>query len=136
MIVKIIKNIESPYKEMALSNQVKQGNEEAIKEVGRRLLKPAAFQIRSSHPRDLDEFFDVCSWVWKHFNTISGIAFLPHDKTVYQQAPYQEITEEEYNELLAKMPEFDWEGLAQFEHEDMTTGSQELACTAAGGCEL
>jgi hypothetical protein len=43
-----------------LFNQVKQGNEEAIKEVGRRLLKPAAFQIRSSHPRDLDEFFDAC----------------------------------------------------------------------------
>lgn len=82
-----------------------------------------------------EEFFDICSWVWKNFDSVSGISFLPHSDAIYQQAPYQEIGKEQYEELLSKMPQFDWEALAQYEVEDNTTGSQELACTG-GACEL
>lgn len=83
-----------------------------------------------------DEFLEVGNWVWKNFNKISGISFLPHTDHVYAQAPYQEITEEEYKEWLTKMPgEIDWKELEAYEMEDGTTGSQELACVA-GGCEI
>ena len=83
-----------------------------------------------------DEFMDVGSWVWKNFNKISGISFLPHTDHVYAQAPYQEITEEQYKEWLEKMPQdVDWKELEDYEKEDTTSGSQELACVA-GGCEI
>jgi ribonucleoside-triphosphate reductase len=81
------------------------------------------------------EFFDVCSWVWKNFDSMSGVSFLPHSDHIYQQAPYQEITKEAYDEALKNMPSFDWEALASYESTDMTTGSQELACVGTS-CEL
>lgn len=85
-----------------------------------------------------DEWLDVGAWVYKNFEWASGISFLPADEgtTVYKQAPYTTCTQEQYEALLAQMPkDFDWATLAQYENEDMTTGSQELAC-AAGGCEV
>lgn len=83
-----------------------------------------------------DEFLEVASWMWNNFDSISGISLLPYNDHTYKQAPYQEITKEEYNELLQKMPEFDWEAAAAFELDtDSTTGSQELACVG-GSCEL
>lgn len=84
-----------------------------------------------------DEFLGVGDWVWRNFDSISGISFLPRgDGHVYEQAPYEEITEEKYNELIATMPkDVDWTELAKFEHEDTTTGTQTLAC-AGGVCEL
>jgi len=82
------------------------------------------------------EFLDVCSWVWKNFDSMSGISLLPHSDHVYQQAPYQEITKEEYEEAAKALPSFDWEAMAKFESDqDSTIGSQELAC-AGGNCEL
>jgi len=82
-----------------------------------------------------NEWMDVGAWVWENFDICSGISFLPHTDHVYQQAPYQECTEEEYNEMLSQMPDLDWELLTEFETEDETTGSQEYACTS-GGCEI
>lgn len=82
-----------------------------------------------------DEFLDVCSWIWKNFDYMSGISLLPQTDHVYQQAPYQKITKEQYEEALAKMPDFDWQELANYEQDDMTIGSHELACTG-GSCEL
>jgi len=84
------------------------------------------------------EWFEVGSWVWDHFDNISGIAFLPFSDHVYQQAPYQDCTEEEYEELRNRMPEnFDWGKLSEYEFEDNTTGSKALACSAAdGSCEI
>jgi len=82
------------------------------------------------------EFFDVAGWVWKNFDSVSGISLLPHSEHTYQQAPYQEITEDEYNAWVAVMPEFDWEAAAAYERgEDTTVGSQELACSG-GACEI
>jgi ribonucleoside-triphosphate reductase (thioredoxin) len=83
------------------------------------------------------EWPEVGAWVYNNFDEISGISFLPHSDHVYAQAPYQDCTKEEYEALLAKMPKhIDWSELAKYEKKDNTIGSQELACSAAGGCEI
>jgi len=82
-----------------------------------------------------EEFLDVCSWMWKNFDIMSGISLLPFSDHTYQQAPYQEITEDEFDDLVDAMPEFNWEELAAYESTDTTTGSQELACVGSS-CEL
>ena len=81
-----------------------------------------------------EEWPEVGAWVWKHFDEISGVSFLPHSNHTYQQAPYEDCSEEQYKELLSKTPSrIDW---ADFlEVEDNTTGQQTLACTA-GTCEI
>lgn len=80
------------------------------------------------------EWIDVQAWVYRHFNELGGVSFLPHSDHIYKQAPYQEITKEMYEEFLARMPEnVDWTQLVE-EHDD-TTASQELACMA-GVCEV
>jgi ribonucleoside-diphosphate reductase alpha chain len=77
---------------------------------------------------------EVGAWVYKHFEVCNGVSFLPHTEHVYRQAPYQECTEIEYQELKNRMPKEI--NFADFiETEDNTTSSQELACTA-GGCEI
>lgn len=83
-----------------------------------------------------EEWPEVGAWVWKHIDEMSGVSFLPFSDTTYQQMPYQDCTEEEYNELLSKMPvDIDWSKLIDYETRDMTTGSQELACVS-GYCEI
>jgi ribonucleoside-triphosphate reductase len=83
-----------------------------------------------------DEWVEVSSWVWKNFDILSGVAFLPYSEHTYKQAPYQDITEDEYNEWLKRMPtSINWDELSQYEQDDNTTGSQEYAC-AAGFCEI
>ena len=82
------------------------------------------------------EWMDVGAWVYENFDYMSGVSFLPHSEHIYQQAPYQDCSEEEYKAHLAKMPEgVEWSELSKYEAQDMTTGSRELAC-AAGGCEI
>jgi len=82
------------------------------------------------------EWVNVGSWCWNNFEHLSGVSFLPHSDHTYKQAPYQDIKEEEYKKLSKKMPtDIDWQKLQEYEKEDNTKGSQELACTA-GVCEL
>ena len=82
------------------------------------------------------EYLQVAQWIWDNFDMCSGISLLPTSDHVYQQAPYEDITAETYEELLAAMPQnVNWADLAQFEMEDNTTGSQELACVG-GACEI
>ncbi len=81
-----------------------------------------------------DEWMDVGAWVWKYFDEISGISFLPHSDHTYVQAPYQDATKEEYNALLKETPKhIDWTSF--IEEDDNTEGSQTLACTG-GSCEI
>lgn len=82
-----------------------------------------------------DEWLDVQAWVWRNFDMISGVSFLPYSEHTYKQAPYQEITEDEYSEWMKKSVVIDWSKLSDYEKEDNTTGAQELACVA-GVCEL
>jgi ribonucleoside-triphosphate reductase len=83
-----------------------------------------------------NEWPEVGGWVYKNFDIISGVSFLPHSDHTYRQAPYQECTEKEYSDLKAKMPkEIRWEDLSFYELEDSTSGLQTLACSA-DGCEV
>lgn len=84
-----------------------------------------------------DEWMDVGAWVYKNFDTLSGVSFLPYDGGSYRQAPYQEVTEEEYNDWVEKHPSvtLNWDDLRYYEQEDHTTASQELACTG-GSCDV
>ena len=82
------------------------------------------------------EWVDVAAWVYKNFNDICGITLLPHTEHIYKQAPYQEITEEEYIKLEAEMPKnVDWSKLKEYENTDHTEGSSLTACIG-GVCEI
>ena len=81
------------------------------------------------------EFLQVAQWIWDNFDLCSGISLLPVSEHTYQQAPYEDISAEQYKELLASMPkDINWSDLQYFEQEDNTTGSQELACTGGACC--
>jgi ribonucleoside-diphosphate reductase alpha chain len=83
-----------------------------------------------------DEWFEVGAFVFKHFDEMSGVSFLPYNEHTYQQAPYQEVGQSEYETLLSVMPEkIDWSKLQDYEKEDMTTSSQTFACVG-GSCEI
>ena len=82
------------------------------------------------------EWIEVGAWVFKNFDLISGISFLPYSDHSYKQAPYQECTEAEYKEMASRMPkDIDWDELSKYEVEDNTRGSQEYACTG-DKCEI
>lgn len=83
-----------------------------------------------------EEWFEVGAFVYKYFDEMSGVSFLPYSEHTYQQAPYQEIGESEYTELAKLMPKaIDWSKLSAYESEDNTAGSQTLACSG-DVCEL
>jgi ribonucleoside-diphosphate reductase alpha chain len=83
-----------------------------------------------------DEWMEVGAWVYKHFDEVSGISFLPYSEHTYVQAPYQEVTQDIYNDMISKMPKsINWEALSLYELEDNTSGSQTLACVS-GECEI
>lgn len=82
------------------------------------------------------EWMDVQAWVWKNWDVISGVSFLPYSEHTYQQAPYQECDEATYQKFVDMSPkEIDWSALSDFELEDTTTGSQTYACSG-GMCEV
>ena len=82
------------------------------------------------------EWMEVGAWVYKHFDEISGISFLPHSDHSYRQAPYQDCSKEEYEKALSQMPEnVDWSLLSQYEKEDNTKGTQTFACSG-DKCEV
>ena len=80
-----------------------------------------------------NEWPSVGAFVWKHFDEMSGVSFLPHDGGTYRQAPYETCDEAQYNKLLAEMPTIDWHAFV--ENRDNVEGAQMLACVA-GVCEL
>ncbi len=79
------------------------------------------------------EWMEVGQWVWENFDSIGGLSFLPYDGGVYPQAPYREVTKEEYEEALGNFPKIDWSKF--IETDDSTVNTKELACTA-GVCEI
>ena len=83
------------------------------------------------------EWMNVGAWVYENLDDISGISFLPFSDHVYAQAPYQDCTVEEFEEMKTKMPKnVKWEEVSRYEAQDYTSGSQELACSGDTGCEI
>ena len=82
------------------------------------------------------EWLEVGAFVYKYFDEMSGVSFLPHSDHTYQQAPYQDCSKKEYEELLSYMPEsIDWSRLLEYEQEDNTVSMQTLACSG-DSCEI
>jgi len=83
-----------------------------------------------------DEWFEVGAFVYKHFDEMSGVSFLPYNEHTYQQAPYQEVGKQDYKMLLSVMPEkIDWAGLSEYEKDDNTVAMQTMACSG-DVCEI
>lgn len=82
-----------------------------------------------------DEWLEVGSWVYKNWDSVYATSFLPHSDHVYLQAPFEEISKEQYEDMKAVIPELDWTKLSQYELEDMTEGTQQLACVG-GACTI
>lgn len=84
-----------------------------------------------------NEWMEVGAWVYRNFDVVSGISFLPYSAHGYKQPPYQECTEAEYNKMLETMPKsVEWSKLKDFEADDSAVNHKEYACTGNGGCEL
>jgi ribonucleoside-triphosphate reductase (thioredoxin) len=82
------------------------------------------------------EWVQVGAFVYKHFDEMSGVSFLPHSDHTYQQAPYQDCSKREYEDMLSLMPtNIDWAKLSEYESEDNTSGMQTLACSG-DACEI
>jgi len=83
-----------------------------------------------------NEWLDVGAFVYRHFDEMSGVSFLPHSDHTYQQAPYQDCTKEEYEVVLSSMPDrIDWSKLSEYEQEDNTVAMQTMACSG-DVCEI
>jgi ribonucleoside-triphosphate reductase (thioredoxin) len=83
-----------------------------------------------------NEWMEVGAYVYKHFDEMSGVSFLPHSDHTYQQAPYQDCTRHEYEMLLSVMPDkIDWAKLSEYETEDTSKGTSTFACSG-GTCEI
>lgn len=82
-----------------------------------------------------DEWIDTANWLYKNWEMLGGLSFLPRTDHVYKLSPYEEITEEQYNTLVAKLPEIDFANIVTYEEDDETSGSHELACVS-GVCEI
>ena len=84
-----------------------------------------------------EEWIEVGAWVYEHFDEMSGVSFLPFSNHIYKQAPYIDCSRKDYTAAKNSMPKnVDWMLLANYESTDQTIGSQELACSAATGCEI
>ena len=84
------------------------------------------------HP---EEWAGVGEWLWDHFEEVTGLSFLPYDGGNYKLAPYEEITSDQYDTILAAMPDVDFSLLTRYEQEDRGEGAAELACMG-GSCEI
>tara|TARA_R110002050_G_scaffold7510_4_gene28949 strand:+ start:977 stop:2884 length:1908 start_codon:yes stop_codon:yes gene_type:complete len=83
-----------------------------------------------------EEWMEVGAFVYKYFDEMSGVSFLPHSEHTYQQAPYQEVDKEAYNVLLKSMPKkINWAGLSEYEKDDNTIAMQAMACSG-DVCEM
>ena len=82
-----------------------------------------------------NEWLEVGDWVYKNFDHITGVSFLPYSEHTYAQAPYQEIDAEMFAILDGDFPHIDFSKLSDYEKEDNTEGSKELACVG-GACEI
>ncbi|MFA6270112.1 MAG: ATP cone domain-containing protein [Candidatus Paceibacterota bacterium] len=82
-----------------------------------------------------DEWIAVADFVYKNWDIVGGLSFLPRNNHVYQLAPYEEITKEEYEKRLKMLGHIDFSKLLLYEKHDQTIGAKEAACVG-GTCEV
>ena len=82
-----------------------------------------------------EEWLEVGTWVYDNWDIVGGLSFLPYDGGIYHLAPYEAISEEDFNKRVSKFPEINWAKLTRYEKSDMTDLHQQVACTG-GACEL
>ena len=82
-----------------------------------------------------DEWIEVANWLYKNWDLIGGLSFLPRDNHVYQLAPYEAIDEKRYNELAKRYENIDFSKIVIYEKVDTTDVKKELAC-ASGVCSI
>ncbi|MCP5098386.1 MAG: recombinase [Chloroflexi bacterium] len=82
-----------------------------------------------------DEVLDIIRWIWEHQDKVGGMAFLPAFDAQYDQMPYIEIDQQQYEKMAAEFPQIDFSKIYRYEEEDLTTAAQEFACLA-GGCDV
>jgi len=82
-----------------------------------------------------EEWIAVANWLYNSWELLGGLSFLPRTESVYELAPYEEITAAEYERRLAELPEIDFSRIVIYEKKDATLGGKEFACTG-GVCEL
>ncbi len=82
-----------------------------------------------------EEWLQVANWVYENWDIVGGLSFLPRSDHVYRLAPYEEITEERYNEMVKNFPNIDFSKIVLYEYDDQTKGAKELACVS-GTCEV
>jgi ribonucleoside-triphosphate reductase len=116
-------------------------NETALEQLGRYLHIMETWCSDRGHNQSATvyvrehEWEEVGKWVFKHFDEITGLSFLPYDGGLYTLAPYEEIDETTYTRLMAEFPEINYDLLKDYETEDMGSGASELACVG-GSCEI
>jgi len=82
-----------------------------------------------------DEWVRTANWLYENWDMIGGLSFLPREDHAYRLAPYEDISEQRYGELVAKLPHVDFSQIVAYEREDQTQGAKELACVG-GVCEV
>lgn len=82
-----------------------------------------------------DEWIEVANFIYENWDIVGGLSFLPRSEHVYQLAPYEEITEEEYNRRSKEIKHIDFSKIMYYEQEDNTIGSKEFACVS-GVCSI
>lgn len=82
-----------------------------------------------------DEWIETANWIYKNWDIVGGLSFLPRSNHVYKLAPYEEITKEQYDEMVKKFPKIDYSKIVTYEYDDETQGAKELACVG-GACEI
>jgi hypothetical protein len=82
-----------------------------------------------------EEWIEIANWLYNHWDIVGGLSFLPRTDAVYQLAPFEEITAEEYQKRIMELPQTDFSHIVVYEKEDATLGAKEPAC-AGGGCEI
>jgi ribonucleoside-triphosphate reductase (thioredoxin) len=82
-----------------------------------------------------DEWIEVAHWLYKNWDLVGGLSFLPRSNHVYKLAPYESIDAQQYAELAKKWEGIDFSKIMSYELKDETENKRELAC-AGGVCEI
>ena len=81
------------------------------------------------------EWIEVANWLYKNWDIVGGLSFLPRDNHVYELAPYEAINDNKYAELLKRLEHIDYSKIISYEKDDETDLKKELACVA-GVCDV